>query len=82
MSNFLFTLPSEKSNSIPALRKVADRHCRELADLSQIDPDSIWESAIHGNFGVLWGAEAVAFKKAFLELRDVETCEMESLMPI
>lgn len=82
MTNFLFALPGEKSKSIPALRKVADRHCRELADLFQRDPDSIWESAIHGNFGLLFGDEAAAFKKSFLELKEVEMCEMRSLMPV
>jgi len=88
--NFLFTLPSEKPNSIPALRSVADRHCKELAESVHEDADTVWESAMLGKFeGRIWdriwdwdSAKADLFKESFFKLQEMELREMQSLLPV
>jgi hypothetical protein len=84
--NFLFTLPSEKSNSIPALRSVANRHCDELAKSVHEDADTVWESAMLGKFeGRIWDWDSVKanlFKESFFKLQEMELREIQSLLPV
>ena len=82
--NFLFTLPSEKSDSIPALRKLADRYCSEFAESVQVDADKVWETAMLGKFeGSLWDSlKGRLFKASFIQLREKELSELRQLLPV